>query len=138
MASPRILLALKDGTRQDLCCARLIEEGFAVAVAGSGLACLEALRRLAPDVLILEHALPWGGGDGVLDRMRTDRSLPGVPLILLLSWPAGVRELSEDVSSPGALLSRIRQCMCGAPLATVADRETRREPDSAVIRPGER
>jgi response regulator of citrate/malate metabolism len=30
------------------------------------LECLERLQDFAPDVLVLEPELPWGGGDGVL------------------------------------------------------------------------
>jgi len=41
------------------------------------------MREFRPDVLILEHKLPWGGGDGVLARLREDPHFAMTPVILI-------------------------------------------------------
>jgi CheY-like chemotaxis protein len=61
----------------------LSEGGCDVETVSDGLECLEQLRRLVPDVLVLDLELPWGGGDGVLARMREDGDTPSVPVVLM-------------------------------------------------------
>jgi DNA-binding response OmpR family regulator len=63
----------------------LSEHGFAAATATSALECLEKLRGFGPDVLVLEPALAWGGGDGVLAVMNERTDVPRVPVIVLTS-----------------------------------------------------
>ncbi len=48
--------------------------------AGDGLQCLERVRELAPDLLLLDIEMPRLGGLGVLDELR--RSMPGLPVIV--------------------------------------------------------
>lgn len=57
--------------------------GFRVDTAVDGLECVEILRRSHPNVLVLDANLPWGGGDGVLARMRADASSSRVPVVLV-------------------------------------------------------
>jgi carbon storage regulator CsrA len=44
----------------------LCELGATVSTATTGAECIQRLRDAVPDVLVLDPALPWGGGDGVL------------------------------------------------------------------------
>src|SRR5947209_8489515 len=60
----------------------LIEKGYAVETASGGLECLDRLRRNSPDVLVLDRELPWGGGDGVLARLREDGPVPPPAVVL--------------------------------------------------------
>lgn len=60
-------------------------EGFEVATARDGLECLRRLREFAPDALVLEPAIPWGGGDGIVAMMQEEPDLPEVCLVLLLT-----------------------------------------------------
>jgi len=60
-------------------------EGFEVATAQDGIECLRQLRDFVPDVLVLEPAIPGGGGDGIVRLMYEDRSLPKLRGILLLT-----------------------------------------------------
>jgi CheY-like chemotaxis protein len=52
----------------------LRREGYDVHFACDGLDCWKRLHELRPAVLLLEWELPWGGGDGVLARLREDWS----------------------------------------------------------------
>ena len=47
--------------------------------------CVDRLRKQVPDVLVLEPALPWGGGDGVLAMMHDDLDLATLPVMILTS-----------------------------------------------------
>ena len=62
-----------------------LQEGFEVATALSGLECIARLRERAPDVLVLEPQLPWGGGEGVLAIMGEIPELASVPVMVLTS-----------------------------------------------------
>ena len=46
--------------------------GFEIETAVDGLECLSKLRRLIPDVLIVDLDLLWDGGEGVLAILRVD------------------------------------------------------------------
>ena len=63
----------------------LSQEGFELVTAVSGLGCVAQPRELAPDVLVLESQLPWGGGDGVLAMMGEVAQLATVPVMVLTS-----------------------------------------------------
>lgn len=79
----RVLIADPDEYLVDSYRACLEQHGFEVLVATNGLECVERLRNSAPDVLVLEPALPWGGGDGVLAMMREEPDVPRIPVIAL-------------------------------------------------------
>jgi DNA-binding response OmpR family regulator len=65
---------------------QLSSEGFDVATAQDGLECLQRVRQFMPDVLVLEPAIPWGGGDGIVALMHEDRTIPEVRIILVLTY----------------------------------------------------
>jgi two-component system, OmpR family, KDP operon response regulator KdpE len=64
---------------------QLSSRSFDVVTARNGLECLQWLREFMPDVLVLEPAIPWGGGDGIVTLMHEDPSLPRVSVILVLT-----------------------------------------------------
>jgi DNA-binding response OmpR family regulator len=61
----------------------LARNGYEVETASGGLECLTKLRRLVPDVLILDLELLWGGGAGVLALLHEDFPTQSVPVVLL-------------------------------------------------------
>jgi DNA-binding response OmpR family regulator len=63
----------------------LLREGFEVDAALNGLECVSRLRECAPDVLVIEPLLPWGGGDGVLAIMGENPDLATVQVMVLTS-----------------------------------------------------
>jgi DNA-binding response OmpR family regulator len=83
MSSPRVLLADHDEPLLKTYAERLRREGFEVETALNGIACVEKLKRLDPDLLILEPMIAWGQGEGVLSCMREDADVPLVPVIVL-------------------------------------------------------
>ena len=77
-----------------------------MATARDGLACVAQLREFRPAVLVLDPALPWGWGDGVLARMREEADIPTVPVILLFTRPG-----------PEGLRDRLAACPLTRPVA---------------------
>jgi len=64
----------------------LEQSGFSVHYANSGINCVAKLRCIAPNVLLLDPNLLWGGGDGVLASMITNPALVSIPVLLLLTF----------------------------------------------------
>jgi DNA-binding response OmpR family regulator len=60
----------------------LAARGFQVHTAGGGVDCVQKLRQLAPNFLILDQELPWGGGAGVLAVMREESRLCRIPVVM--------------------------------------------------------
>lgn len=91
----QLLVADSDGIALERCRSYFLNRGFQVAVAADALQCLEALRRVPPDVMVLERELLWGGGDGVLACLRQER----------LRWPQTVILASSEFAESAAFCS---------------------------------
>src|SRR5579863_7699205 len=63
----------------------LLWEDFRLVTVSDGVECISRLREHAPDVLVLEPQLPWGGGDGVLSIMSEVPELAIVLVMILTS-----------------------------------------------------
>ena len=81
----RVLMADPDASLPGVYREPLLREGFELRTAVSGLECVARLREHAPDVLVLEPHMPWGGGDGVLAIMGESPDLAMVPVMILTS-----------------------------------------------------
>jgi CheY-like chemotaxis protein len=84
---PVVLIASADQGFREGCERHFTSVGYTVASASGGLECWTWLRHLLPNVLILDLELPWGGGDGVLARLREEPSRASVPVVLLTDNP---------------------------------------------------
>lgn len=80
----RILIADPDRFLLASYSEHLRERGATVSTATTGVECVERLRGSVPDVLVLEPALLWGGGDGVLAMMNDEPTLRP-PVVILLA-----------------------------------------------------
>jgi DNA-binding response OmpR family regulator len=98
---PTVLLAEGDAELCDMYRNFLCGRGYHVETAADGLDCLEKLRRALPAVLVLDHELCWGGGDGVLAWLREESPTPEVPVILTATAGAAHSRL-RDVAPPVA------------------------------------
>ena len=81
--SLEILIALADETLAEKYTRFFRNSGFRVAQAWNGLDCWDSVQRLRPDAVILDEPLLWGGGDGVVARLREDLSDAGIPVVML-------------------------------------------------------
>ena len=70
-------------------------------VAQNGVECLELVKRLSPDVLVLDLEMPKLNGLEVLDRLRVER--PGLPVIMCSSYTeCGARSTLEALGRGAA------------------------------------
>jgi DNA-binding response OmpR family regulator len=73
----RTILVIEDeATIAQAVAARLRSEGFAVEVAGDGIAGVEACERLRPDLVVLDLMLPGLDGLEVCKQIQRDRPVP--------------------------------------------------------------
>jgi two-component system response regulator MprA len=82
----RVLVVDDDPPLQRMLTRTLSAEGFTVTVAGDGGAALAAAERFAPDVIVLDVAMPTLDGLAVCRRLR-DKGLP-TPILMLTARDA--------------------------------------------------
>jgi CheY-like chemotaxis protein len=102
----RLLIADSDPTMSELYDSYFSSKDYQVTTVGNGVQCLDAIRQQIPDVIVLEHKLPWGGHDGVIECLKQDYPL-AFPEIVLLTNGDSIDELeSMNLSSTGAFLRK--------------------------------
>jgi DNA-binding response OmpR family regulator len=124
MSSQRVLVIEDDPDTQQMLTVILRSEGYDVLAAGSGPLGLELLRKMGPDIVILDWMLP--GMDG-LEVLRRAREFSGVPVIMLTAKTgagdkvAGLDTGADDYLAkpfePEELLARIRAQLRRAAMA---------------------
>jgi len=100
----RILVADGNDVLLDLLESFLRDRGHRVTLARDGLECARELRRLLPDVVLLERNLLWGGSDGVIALMQ-DRLGPATPPVILMTDRNDA--LHDDDSSPSLVVESL-------------------------------
>jgi len=159
-ATRTILVVEDEASIAEAVAARLRSEGFAVQIAGDGLAAVAACERLQPDLVVLDLMLP--GLDGLEVCRRIQRNRP-VPVLMLtargsendlvvglavgaddyLAKPFSARELTARVH---ALLRRVERAAEQPPSESVrlgsveidlADRRVRRGDEEIHLTPTE-
>jgi CheY-like chemotaxis protein len=93
--SQRLLLADDSITIQKVVELTLSEEGFDVTAVGDGEAALEAVKRVAPVVILADVFMPKMDGYELCTRIKQDPALKHIPVILL----AGTFENFDEVSA---------------------------------------
>lgn len=79
----RVLVVDDDATVRDLMRRFLTREGFDVATAENGAEALVAARTLRPSVVTLDVLMPDMDGWSVLQAMKSDPELAGIPVIMV-------------------------------------------------------
>jgi len=108
----------------------LTNGGCEVETISGGVECLAKLRQSAPDVLILDFDLPWGGGDGVLAWLRENEEAPVVPVVLMTRGPLGP-SVTPLLAPPVAFCLR-KPFRLDALLRAILSALTRRRPHLVV------
>ncbi|MDX1967164.1 MAG: response regulator [Planctomycetaceae bacterium] len=78
-----VLVAERNVILLDAMVAQLSMAGYVVHKAQSGLECLGKLRESWPDAAVIDHQLPWGGGDGVAAWLQEEAFSP-VAVVMLV------------------------------------------------------
>jgi CheY-like chemotaxis protein len=86
-------------------------------VAVDGRDALDRLHEATPDIVLTDLAMPRLGGRELLDRLRADPALQGVPVVAVSGWPAsfegrgpafdGHLDKPFDLQSLSAVLRRV-------------------------------
>ncbi len=96
LMAARILIADSDRFLLASYSRHLRERGVTVSTAMTGLECIQRLRDAVPDVLVLDPALPWGGGEGVLAVVHEEPALR--PTVMMILAQGGNRSLLYRLS----------------------------------------
>jgi CheY-like chemotaxis protein len=83
MMRKTILVADDSKAATDLYSARFKQEGITTLVAGNGTACLQVLKAIKPDLLLLDVQMPDMDGAEVMEFIMQDEGLRGIPVIVL-------------------------------------------------------
>lgn len=78
-----ILIAVSEKFRLKEYELALRANGFRVLTASTGLACIDLVHQVIPDLIVLDTELLWGGADGVVAVIAEDPSLPMIPVMLI-------------------------------------------------------
>ena len=67
----------------DLLQKKLTEEGYDISVARNGEEGLKAVRKIKPDLVLLDIIMPKIGGFEVMEEMAKDKDLKEIPIIII-------------------------------------------------------
>ncbi|MBT3380808.1 MAG: response regulator [Lentisphaerae bacterium] len=81
--SASLLVVDDSDSNRDLLARRLREQGYDVRLAENGIKALEMLREDPVDLVLLDIVMPVMDGYAVLETMKTDDILCGIPVIML-------------------------------------------------------
>jgi CheY-like chemotaxis protein len=113
----KILIADDDGVAVQTLSALLKAGGYDVSVASDAMQTVMAAMRDPPDAILLDIAMPGGGGEQVLQRLKTSNKTNMVPVIVVTGvkdpgLPARVRALgASDVLKKPVDAQRLTQAL---------------------------
>ena len=106
MAKTKILVVDDDADARLLVSARLKKYQYDVVFAADALQAIAVARQTQPDAIILDLGLPGGGGFVVLQRLRTNTTLAGIPVIILTADESLESEFKGLESGASAFLHK--------------------------------
>ncbi len=98
--SKKVLVVDDDPDMLRLMSVKLKKSGYEVAVASDGVACMSAVRKENPDLIILDLGLPAGDGFKTLERLKSLVPFAGIPVVVLTAREAS--EAKERALNAGA------------------------------------
>jgi class 3 adenylate cyclase len=118
---PRILIVDDNEPNRDLLASRLGPHGYDLVQAADGEEAIKAARATLPDIILLDVIMPNLDGIEATKRLKTDASLPFMPIILVTSktdtkdvvagLDAGADEYLTKPIDQTALVSRVRSML---------------------------
>lgn len=114
--APCALIVTRNAHFRRWACEQLRESRFEVLIADNGLDALMVVDREPPQVIVVDHALPWFGVICLLNRVRSDATTASIPVFLVatraaLPFVAACRRLGVTVL--GQRLGELRAILAG-------------------------
>ena len=69
-------------------CRFLETRGFRVETATDGIAALEVLKSIRPDLILTDLQMPKLSGYQLIDALKADAEMAGIPILVLAAKPA--------------------------------------------------
>ncbi|MGH3508253.1 MAG: response regulator transcription factor [Nocardioidaceae bacterium] len=121
---PRVLVVDDSDVIRSLIAVNLELEGFEVAEAIDGQACLDVVHMVAPDAITLDVRMPRVDGFSVIERLRADPVTATIPIVMVTARAQGSdlargAELGVDAYvtkpfDPIALVETVRSVVRGS------------------------
>lgn len=109
---PLVLVAEDESEAAELIESILRREGCEVLVASDGAKALEMARELPrPDLVLLDLELPVMNGRALLDAMRSDHSLSGIPIVVVSGAADATTVRATDNVRKARLLDGLERVM---------------------------
>ena len=93
-----VLIVEDDAPTREMYRAALMQSGYTVTGVDDGLAALRVIEARAPDIIILDMALPRLGGRDVLRELRANPATRTLPIIIVTG--TDVTNLNERALTP--------------------------------------
>jgi adenylate cyclase len=101
MRDPPLILVVDDvPDNVDILQMRLEAQGYEVVTAADGLAALDTIRELLPDLVLLDVMMPKLDGIETVKRLKADPALPFIPVILVTA-KAGDKDVIGGLEAGG-------------------------------------
>jgi adenylate cyclase len=118
---PRILIVDDNETNRDILVTRLATQGYDLCQAADGEEALRAAKESQPDLILLDVMMPKIDGIEVCRRLKSDKSLPFMPIVLVTAKAdtkdvveglnAGADEYLTKPVDQTALLARVKSVL---------------------------
>jgi DNA-binding response OmpR family regulator len=108
----RIMLVDDDRDLADLTKIALVKKGHKVEVFNSSNNIIEEVRKIRPDLILMDIMFPGVGGEDVVKELRKDQSLKNVPVIFLTGL---ISSEEDDVEKTEITIDGINYKAIGKP-----------------------
>jgi len=104
VSAVRVLVVEDDPSVRGLLQTLLKAEGYEVATAADGLAALEAASAAPPALVLLDLVMPDLGGARVIEQLREDPALAGIPVIVVTGKEDAVPAMKDLLGDDNVVL----------------------------------
>jgi chemosensory pili system protein ChpA (sensor histidine kinase/response regulator) len=103
----RTILFVEDTSEQrDLVAMFLGMNGYRVEVANNGIEGLTQARKVKPDLILLDLGMPKMDGYQMMEELRADEALKGIPIVVISAWTAATHRERAKAAGADAFITK--------------------------------